>query len=123
MKASASNPTDMFAGLVRGKSHSYQEPGAAGRQRRVLDEGFDMRIARDGTWFYRGTPINRLPLVKLFASVLRREADGSYWLVTPAQRGRVVVEDAPFVAVAVDRDGAGREQRLIFRTHLDETVA
>ena len=83
----------------------------------------DMRIARDGTWFYRGTPINRMPLVKLFASVLRRESDGSYWLVTPAERGRVIVEDAPFVAVAVDREGEGRDQRLIFRTNLDEIVA
>ncbi len=83
----------------------------------------DMRIARDGTWYYRGTPIQRMPLVKLFASVLRREADGSYWLVTPAERGRVVVEDAPFVAVAVDREGEGRDQRLIFRTNLDEIVA
>jgi uncharacterized protein len=63
-----------------------------------------------------------MPLVKLFASVLRREADGSYWLVTPAERGRVAVEDAPFLAVAVDREGEGRGQRLIFRTNLDEIV-
>jgi hypothetical protein len=82
----------------------------------------DMRIARDGTWFYRGSPISRMPLVKLFASVLRREADGGYWLVTPAERGRVTVEDAPFIAVAGDRDGEGRDQRLIFRTNLDEIV-
>src|SRR5437764_15030087 len=82
----------------------------------------DMRIARDGTWFYCGSPINRMPLVKLFASVLRREKDGSYWLVTPAERGRVTVEDAPFIAVAVDREGDGRDQRLIFRTNLDEIV-
>ena len=84
--------------------------------------GLDMRIARDGTWFYRGSPINRVPLVKLFASVLRRESDGSYWLVTPAERGRVTVEDAPFIAVAVDREGDGRDQHLIFRTNLDEIV-
>src|SRR5260370_40956242 len=82
----------------------------------------DMRIARDGTWFYRGSPINRVPLVKLFASVLRRELDGSYWLVSPAERGRVTVQDAPFIAVAVDREGEGRAQRLIFRTNLDEIV-
>src|SRR6266702_2565348 len=82
----------------------------------------DMRIARDGTWFYRGSPINRLPLVKLFASVLRREPDGLYWLVTPAERGRVTVEDVPFIAVAVDREGEGRDQNLIFRTNLDEIV-
>ncbi len=81
-----------------------------------------MRIARDGSWHYRGSPINRIPLVKLFASVLRREADGSYWLVTPAERGRIAVEDAPFLAVALSAEGEGREQRLIFRTNLDEIV-
>lgn len=90
----------------------------------VIDCGdLDMRIARDGTWFYRGTPINRMPLVKLFASVLRREEDGTYWLVTPAERGRVTVEDVPFVAVAVEREGDGLEQQLMFRTNLDEIVA
>jgi hypothetical protein len=82
----------------------------------------EMRIARDGTWFYRGSPIGRLPLVKLFASVLRREADGRYWLVTPAERGRIEVEGAPFLAVAVTVEGAGRDQQLIFRTNLDEFV-
>ena len=97
--------------------------GAAGGARRPIDCGdLDMRIARDGTWFYRGSPIDRLPLVKLFASVLRREADGSYWLVTPAERGRVTVEDAPFLAVELTADGEGRDQRLIFRTNLDEIV-
>src|SRR5204862_7435325 len=82
----------------------------------------DMRIARDGTWHYRGSPINRIRLVKLFASVLRRETDGSYWLVTPAERGRVMVEDVPFVAVAVEVQGTGRAQQLIFRTNLDDIV-
>ncbi len=98
-------------------------PPLRGSQRQRIELGdLDMRIARDGTWLYQGSPINRPPLVKLFASVLHREADGSYWLVTPAERGRVVVEDAPFVAVAVDREGSGRDQRLIFRTNLDEIV-
>ena len=81
-----------------------------------------MRIARDGTWFYRGSPIARLPLVKLFASVLRREADGRYWLVTPAERGKIEVEDVPFLAVALTVEGEGREQRLILRTNLDDIV-
>ncbi len=81
-----------------------------------------MRIARDGTWFYCGSAINRMPLVKLFASVLRREPDGSYWLVTPAERGRITVEDAPFIAVALEREGEGHDQRLIFRSNLDEIV-
>jgi hypothetical protein len=100
-------------------------PTAAGRTGRVPVElrDLDMRIARDGVWYYRGSPINRPALVKLFASVLRREDDGSYWLATPAERGRVVVEDAPFIAVALDVEGEGRAQRLIFRSNLDEIVA
>jgi len=81
-----------------------------------------MRIARDGTWFYRGSPIGRIKLVKLFASVLRREQDGSYWLITPAERGRIEVEDVPFLAVALTLQGDGREQQLIFRTNLDDIV-
>src|SRR5437588_11735053 len=88
-----------------------------GRPPAIELTNLDMRIARDGTWFYRGSPINRMPLVKLFASVLRREPDDSYWLVTPAERGRVTVEDVPFVAVAVDvqdnMQDEGRDQRLI----------
>ena len=60
---------------------------------------FGIRIARDGTWFYLGSPIGRKPLVKLFSTVLRREDDGSYWLVTPVERGLIEVEDAPFTAV------------------------
>jgi len=83
---------------------------------------FAIRIGRDGTWYYQGTPIGRKPLVKLFASVLRREADGTYWLVTPAERGRIVVDDAPFVAVECEPKGRGREQVLAFRTNLDEWV-
>ena len=83
---------------------------------------FGIRIARDGTWFYHGSPNGRLPLVKLFASVLRREADGTFWLVTPAERGMIEVEDAPFIAVEVQARGAGSEQILSFRTNLDDTV-
>lgn len=104
----------------RGNSSPASSRG--GRPPAIELGDLDMRIARDGTWFYRGSAINRLPLVKLFASVLRREPDGGYWLVTPAERGRVRVEDTPFVAVAVDREGEDREQRLIFRTNLDEIV-
>ena len=82
----------------------------------------DMRIARDGTWFYHGSPIGRKPLVTLFASVLRRETDGSYWLVTPVERGRIAVDDAPFLAVELTAHGAGGDQILVLRTNLDEMV-
>src|SRR5712692_4630070 len=121
MKGGASNPMGMLAGLSAGKSQPRQggQPGAAARPPTLLGD-LPMRIARDGSWFYQGSLIARLPLVKLFASVLRREEDGEYWLVTPAERGRVAVEDVPFVAVAVRAEGAGRGQRLIFRSNLDE---
>ena len=79
-------------------------------------------IKRDGTWMYQGTPINRKELVCLFASVLRREEDGSWWLQTPAERGRIEVEDAPFVAVELDWTGDGRHQTLSFRTNTDQVV-
>lgn len=82
----------------------------------------DIRIGRDGTWFYHGSPIGRKPLVKLFASVLRREDDGEYWLVTPVERARIAVDDAPFVAVAMTSVGAGRDRHLSFRTNLDHEV-
>jgi uncharacterized protein len=79
-------------------------------------------IQRDGTWLYRGSPILRKELVCLFASVLKREADGSFWLETPAERGRIDVEDAPFVAVELDWSGDGHQQALSFRTNVDEVV-
>lgn len=83
---------------------------------------FEMRIDRHGTWYYRDSPIGRLELVKLFASVLQRAEDGGYWLVTPAEQGRIEVEDAPFVAVELSTEGSGREQTLRLRTNLDEWV-
>lgn len=79
-------------------------------------------IRRDGTWLYRGSPIDRKELVCLFASVLRRDADGAWWLRTPAERGRIEVEDAPFIAVELDWGGDGRRQTLSFRTNTDQVV-
>ena len=81
-----------------------------------------LKIARDGTWYYQDSAIGRRPLVKLFASVLRRERDGRYYLVTPAEKALVHVEDAPFLAVAMEVKGSGKRQRLTFRTNLDEVV-
>jgi hypothetical protein len=106
-----------------GSGNSSAAMTASVGKRLPIDRGdLEMRIARDGTWFYRKSPIGRLPLVKLFASVLRREADGRYWLVTPAERGSIEVDDVPFLAVEVTVEGEGRDQQLIFRTNLDEFV-
>ena len=79
-------------------------------------------IKRDGTWLYRGTSINRKELVCLFASVLKRDAEGVWWLRTPAERGRIEVEDAPFVAVELQWAGDSRRQTLTFRTNIDQVV-
>ncbi|HLJ21352.1 MAG TPA: DUF1285 domain-containing protein [Stellaceae bacterium] len=81
-----------------------------------------LRIASDGSWFYQGSPITRSSLARLFASVLRREPDGAYWLITPAERARISVDDAPFVAVELDVAGTGEGQVLSFRTNMDEIV-
>jgi hypothetical protein len=82
----------------------------------------DMRIASDGTWFYLKTPIGRPALVKLFASVLKREGD-KYFLVTPVEKCGIVVEDAPFLAVEFRAEQPGRDQVLHFRTNVDDWVA
>ena len=82
----------------------------------------DMRIARDGLWFYQGTPIGRERLVRLFSTILRKEDDGSYVLVTPVERVGIEVEDVPFVAVDVEAKGEGRAQTLTFRTNVGDFV-
>ena len=81
-----------------------------------------MRIARDGTWYHEGAPILRPAMVRLFASLLRREDDGRHVLVTPVEKLDIVVEDAPFVAVEARTEGAGRERRIAFRLNTDEPV-
>ncbi|MBS0241759.1 MAG: DUF1285 domain-containing protein [Proteobacteria bacterium] len=82
-----------------------------------------MAIKRDGTWIYQGSPIGRKPLVRLFSRVLRRDADGRHYLVTPVEKVDVAVEDAPFLAVEMEVHGSGRDQRLVFRTNVDDVVA
>jgi len=81
-----------------------------------------LKIMRDGTWFYEGSPIGRKPLVKLFSTVLRREEDGFY-LVTPVEKVPIEVEGEPFIAVAMTREGDGPDQRLTFTTNVDDEVA
>lgn len=84
------------------------------------DQGdIDMRIARDGTWFYQGTPITRPAMVRLFSTILRKDGD-RYVLVTPVEKVGITVEDVPFIAVDVDVKGAGRAQRLSFTTNVGD---
>jgi hypothetical protein len=82
----------------------------------------DMEIKRDGTWFYLGTPIGRMPLVQLFSTVLRKDEDGKTYLVTPVEKVGIRVEDAPFVAVEMNVSGAGDAQIITFRTNVGDVV-
>lgn len=81
----------------------------------------DMRIARDGTWYYLGTPIGRKPMVRLFSSIIRRDGD-DYFLVTPVEKVGIRVDDAPFVAVRLLVEGEGEAQRLRFFTNVDDEL-
>lgn len=82
----------------------------------------DMEIKADGTWFYLGTPIGRMPLVQLFSSVLRKDADGKTYLVTPVEKVGIRVEDAPFLAVEMNVSGEGDNQVITFRTNVGDVV-
>lgn len=81
----------------------------------------DIRIARDGTWFYLGTPIGRAPLVKLFASILKKEGE-DYFLVTPVEKVGIKVDDAPLLAVDFTAEGQGRAQALTFLTKTEDEI-
>jgi hypothetical protein len=83
---------------------------------------FNMRIDRNGQWYYQGSPIGRLALVKLFATVLRRDENGVHWLTTPVENGRIDVEDSAFIAVELLVEGEGPDQIIRFRTNVDDVV-
>lgn len=82
----------------------------------------DMRIAADGTWFHQGSPIGRTEMVRLFSTILRREADGSYVLVTPVEKLTIDVEDAPFIAVELRSEGEGKHRSLAFRLNIGDII-
>lgn len=82
----------------------------------------DIRIARDGSWYHEGGLITRPNMVRLFSTILRREADGSYVLVTPAEKLSIIVEDAPFIAVEVKSEGEGARRQLAFRLNTGDMV-
>src|ERR1700761_9279071 len=119
----------MSDGLPLGLA-SLQAETAAGRKLPPVEKwhpahcgDIDIRIARDGTWFHEGTPVGRRELVRLFSTILRKDGD-DYVLVTPGEKMRIVVEDAPFIAVLLEAEGIGKDQRLTFTTNVgDEAVA
>ena len=82
----------------------------------------DMRIGRDGTWYYMNSPIGRKALVRLFSTVLRHDEDGKFYLVTPVEKLAITVDDAPFVAVFVRQEGEGDQQALFFTTNVGDEI-
>ena len=106
---------------ARGSDQPQRGPPPVERWNPPFCGHIDMRIAGDGTWFYNGTPIGRPPLVKLFASILRKDADG-HVLVTPVERVGITVDDAPFLAVEMAVEGEGAARAIAFRTNVDDLV-
>ena len=105
--------------------HSNTPQISFDRLRLIDEQQFDIRIATDGRWFHDGGEIRRIELVKLFASVLMRDKTGDYWLVTPVEKGRITVDDAPFIVceMFVSSGADPRSNEIHFRTNLDENIA
>lgn len=125
-------PKNITSFFGQGKTENYDnsvDSPPPGPPREKLDEegrflcgDIDIRIDPEGLWFYHGTPIGRKELVKLFSTVIHKDGEGKYWLITPAEKGGIMVEDAPFMAVEMTVHGAGDSQSLEFRTNVDEIV-
>jgi hypothetical protein len=112
---------EAITGALSGVAAKSKGPPPVERWNPPFCGDIDMRIAGDGTWFYLKTPIGRQPLVKLFASVLKREA-GKYFLVTPVEKVGIQVEDAPFMAVELNVEESAAGRVLSFRTNVDDWV-
>lgn len=96
--------------------------GMTPRPGQIICGDIDMRIDANGTWFYHGTPITRKKLVQLFSTVVRRDEDGAYWLITPAEMARIKVDDAPFLAVEMIETNDNGVKSLKFRTNVEKWV-
>lgn len=125
----SADPQDRMDGMPAGLRDLVARAGSFGRGPAPVDKwepafcgDLDMEIRADGTWFYMGTPIGREALVRLFATVLRRDADGRFYLVTPVEKVSIRVEDAPFVGVELFVEGEGEAQRLTVRTNVGDVV-
>ncbi|MDX2204468.1 MAG: DUF1285 domain-containing protein [Hyphomicrobiaceae bacterium] len=105
------------------KAHGGKGPAPVERWNPPYCGDIGMAIRRDGTWLYAGSPIGRMPLVKLFSGVLRKDEDGRHYLVTPAEKVDVAVADAPFLAVEMEVRNPGPRQDLVFRTNVDDIVS
>jgi len=113
--------------MASGRRKQLDQSALASLVRELDEKGvpaqdFDMRIDIDGTWYHQGSPIKREGMVRLFASILTRLENGEYWLVTPAERGRIQVEDTPFVVTSMLTEGTGQQRQISFVTNIGEVV-
>ena len=127
-----STPKDITSFFGSGKTEIYDNSTDPAPEKPPLDMCDDdgrflcgdlnIHIDQEGTWYYLGTPIGRKELVKLFSTVIYKDSDGAYWLITPAEKGKIRVEDAPFMAVEMTVSDEGPAQKLVFRTNVDDIV-
>jgi hypothetical protein len=87
-----------------------------------LSGDMDLRIRRDGQWIFKGEPLDREAIVRLFSTILRREEDGHYYLVTPVEKWRIQVEDTPLLAHSLQVTGEGGQQVLSLTTNVGESL-
>ena len=120
-KAKSAAPDGALKGLAEAAAGGGRGPAPVHLWNPPDCGDIDMRIAADGAWFYCGSPIDRAPLVQLFASILRRDGD-RYVLVTPVEKVGIKVDDAPFLAVEMQVEGKGGDSRLIFRTNVEDVI-
>ena len=120
--AGGTGDADALAAMIARAAHAHDGIPPVERWHPDHCGSIPMTIKADGTWHYDGSPIGRTRMVRLFSTVLRREPDGSHVLVTPVERMTIEVEDAPFVAVEVAREGEGDTQALTFRTNLGDVA-
>lgn len=119
--AKAADPAGLSA-LISRATRAGKGPAPVERWNPDFCGDLDMEIRADGTWFYLGTPIGRMPLVQLFSTVLRKDDDGRTYLVTPVEKVGIRVVDAPFVAVEMDVSGEGDDRVITFRTNVGDVV-
>lgn len=121
---SKASPVFSLADLVKAAEAQGRGEGAPPVEKWNPDNcgEMDLVIQRDGTWVHEGSPIGREKLVKLFATILRKDLDGTTYLVTPVEKIEITVEDAAFLAIRVDISGQGEAQDLIFTTNVGDMV-
>ena len=118
----AARDTSGLSALISRAARAGKGPPPVDRWNPPFCGDLDMEIRADGSWFYLGTPIGRMPLVQLFSTVLRKDEDGRTYLVTPVEKVGIRVVDAPFVAVEMDASGEGDARVLTFRTNVGDVV-